>query len=315
MFANIHDVDFKLINFLTIKTLKKIFLINANIHKLISKIENIKKLKHSDKKFYERGYLNLIQLCFNDYWYDINDNYFALIISNSHLKILHYLSKLNVVPKDPSSVITTVKYDDIETVKYMLTNFSLNEKSIKTLFIYCCNIDIIDYLFVNYISKISTSNEVSLNCQATLTNALLSNINYNDNTKIIKYLYKVGADINYYKCIENACEFGYFKIIKFLYKNNVKITNNCIIKLLSFNYEEKIVKIFKYFVKQKINLCFSNNILVIKASGKGYIRVVKYLILIGADCTDQNNLAIKKALKENKKDMVAYLKNNGASLV
>ncbi|RYE13308.1 MAG: hypothetical protein EOP34_09075, partial [Rickettsiales bacterium] len=140
--------------------------------------------------------------------------------------------------------------------------------------------NIVIYVYDNFLNNIANKHLPLV--KKSIDKAFVNSISYRQN-KIAKYLYKIGANINYdnNKALLIASS-GNLDGVKFLCKNGIDVqcsNNQAIIVAASCNK----LAIVKCLVKYGADCMTQENEAIILASANGNIDVVKYLIKLGAN--------------------------------
>ena len=121
-------------------------------------------------------------------------------------------------------------------------------------------------------------------------------------------LSKVLENIHLLYQVDELCvKYGNINLLK-----ELELTNKN--KLLRKASKKGHINIVKYLVSMDAGVTAQDNYAVRYASANGHIETVKYLVSIGADVTALDNYAIDCAFKNDNIEMVKYLFTQGANL-
>ena len=166
--------------------------------------------------------------------------------------------------------------------------------------------------------------------------------------ELFDYLIEKGADItiNDNKSLIAACKNGHIEIAKILIEKGADVTSkdNCALEVAAENMHSDIVellldkgasvpqedyrynnmmrkivenndlKTLKLIVKQKIDVSFHNNSLIIFACEKGYADIVEELIRLGSDVNARDGEPLVAAVESKSIETVKVLLNAGANV-
>ncbi|AAV51104.1 putative ankyrin repeat protein [Acanthamoeba castellanii mimivirus] len=140
------------------------------------------------------------------------------------------------------------------------------------------------------------------------------------NKSFFELLYLVNVKMDTIKYVVENNLSDVLKHIVELKNINHPIFDKDIITLESLNkYLKKsckygLIEIVKYLIILGANIKERDNIAVGKACENGHLEMVKYLVSQGADITVDNNYSIMKASSNGHFEMVQYLINEGADI-
>ena len=268
----------------------------------------------------EKGYLNIIKtLILNKF--PINDVDKNFCIQYNQYKILSYLIKNNIKITE-ENIIRSIKYNNFKIFKLLINKRKINinelllkgiDKNTNINFIKNTNIDkslilikackegnikmvklilgedningfleASDNNHLNIMKLINNNDNEIINYKEELSEALI-NACSNANLLMIKYLLKLGADINY--------ENGLALLIAIEDNNKIKIDNKIYYRPFEDPNNQKIINLFNL---NKDNKTIIKNFLIFQEQIKEQkirLKIVKYLILNGIEL-EQDDLSL-----------------------
>jgi hypothetical protein len=226
---------------------------------------------------------------------------------NGHRKILKELF-------DRNNVRYSVILKHEKTPKYYFDIYNENIRgeivfftNINDYFVYHCqnnNFEIVRDLYETGLINIHHNNSLCLQ----------NSLKYG-HVDIVRYLYDRGARIiNNVKLVNQVCKLGHIRILKMLEEKgilkDIDDLTNCFQFACCNNRHELASYLYSKY-KNKIDIHRNDNVLLRTCCNQGLINIVRWLVLLGADVTANDNNALYLACINNNIDIIIFLIETG----
>lgn len=140
------------------------------------------------------------------------------------------------------------------------------------------------------------------------SNALIYNVEHG-HYDTVEYLLKNGINIESisYEIMKYVIQNRYFKVASLLLKYGVKSDN-----LLIYYVNNENIKITKFLIENSVSI--NKDDALINSASRGYLDIVKLLIMNGADIHSKNESSLLLSAKNGHLDVVSFLLLNGANV-
>lgn len=305
MLTNIINVDSYLQNFVTVDSLRILFLTNNYIHKSIYNCTFFKHLQYLDNDviFYINGNINVVRLLLNKPTYKIKHLYIYLSAFFGYKDIVNLILKY-------STFLEKYSYTDYE-IAQIKGNETVN------LIYYYLNYDLLDQILINDIFNtilffaISGGHIDIVDCLVKIhkyssdvyTTALIFTY-VTQNCLLVERLIDSGGDITTHcvMLINHACMTNNIEFVKYLHTKKIR-SNLAMTAAASVGSLDMI----KYLQSENYDIRYCSHYAWRKAAEYGHVNVLQYLNNYGYNTEYYYDIALRHAVIGDNTDTFLYI--------
>lgn len=269
------------------------------------------------------------------YLYDINyfldrnnnENIFKYTLRNGYLDVIRYLAFIdnNLVKYYDFAFLSACTNGHLKIAKYIKFISADNYENYDDVFKKSCennHLEIVKYLvllginlnlYIKYAREVSTGkgyleifkylNFIIIDIPKT--NYLFVGSANIEHLKIIKYCIFLDITVNKASLSLWACIYGQLEIVSYLLSFD-RDYSNYINTMIIFASKYGYLGFVKYLSFIYVGI-LDKNVILEYAAKNGHLKIIKYLIFQGVDIKAKDNYTIRKAVKNNRYNIVKYL--------